>query len=302
MSREAETYWHRVAWYGMEIEVPGSWEVSRLGRRYFQLDDGDGPVFELKWWQPTEVAGPEVYLKKLARQWQKAWAITFEQQELPGSRHPNLPGFEAAAFVWQKAELRGQGVIVSCGTCGRVTLMQFYERQGSRCFAWKDRVLSSFRDHWQESFVPWAVYGIRLSVPECFELLDHQFQPGHYCLHFRCGREELLFSRWSPANVLLRDNDFQQWFVSILKDSRHIEKNDVKSLQFLSAPCLQWQHASAAGWLARLRTRIKKASLYRWVRVWHLLNKNQIIGVEGRSLQPLNLEFLDEMCRNYEVI
>ena len=40
-----------MAWNGISMRVPSQWEVSFLAKSYLQLDDGMGPVLELKWQQ-----------------------------------------------------------------------------------------------------------------------------------------------------------------------------------------------------------------------------------------------------------
>ena len=53
------------------------------------------------------------------------------------------------------------------------------------------------------------------------------------------------------------------------------------------------------GW-RRALSRLKLKSSFFWYRLWHLKEKNRLLGVRAESRRSLDFELLNHICANYE--
>ena len=294
--------WKPLAWNGVCLRVPPNWEVSSLAPRHLQVDDGEGPVLELKWRRLEGRFSHEVHLKRLARFSGPVARLTFEEKPLAEEWRQALHGFDVRGFAWQTSDIGGEGAIIFCPRCHTATLIQFYQRPGRDHMPLAVEILRSFRDHSENGLISWTLFGISAQIPERFQLVGRHFYPGHYELRFADRREELRLSRWSPADVLLREDDLRSWFTKVFKRVQPENLSSVRPLEFRGNPALEWRSRPAVGPAKRLWARVTGRKSHLWIRIWHLTNQNQIIGVEASSLQPIDEAFFQEICDNYEVV
>ncbi len=294
--------WKVLAWNGVSLRVPPQWEVNLLDSTYLQLDDGMGPVMEIKWRQLRGSFSHQAHLKKLAKLSAAESKLNFQQTPLPEKWRQALSNFEAQFFKWRGLKIGGEGAVIYCTSCQKATLVQFYHKSGRDDPSVPVGVLNSLRDHSEDGRVEWAVFGLRALIPERFDLLRHRFRPGHYLLVFRDGQERVYLSRWGPAGVLLEDGGLQSWFEKECQDFRWCSTLGLRQVDHGENPTLQAQSQRSDKFAARLWARVTGKLPHFWVRIWHLRLHNQIMGVGARGLRPLGEPWLEEICRNYAMV
>ena len=294
--------WKLLAWNGVSLRVPPHWEVNLLDRSYLQLDDGMGPVMEIKWQQLRGRFSHKAHLRKLANFSPIASNLDFQQRPLPEKWHRALRKFEAQSFEWHGAKISGEGAIIYCTTCRNAILIQFYQNTGRNDPLVPVGVLGSLRDHSEDGRVEWAVFGLRALIPERFDLLHHRFHPGHYQLVFKGRRQRLHLSRWGPAGVLLEDGDLLGWFEKRCEDFSWCSASSLKKIDYGENPAIQGQSRWSDSFARRLWGGVTRKLPHVWVRIWHLSAHNQILGVGTRGLRPVDEPLLEEICRSYEMV
>jgi hypothetical protein len=157
--------------------------------------------------------------------------------------------------------------------------------------------LDSFRDHRQDGQVLWSAYDIRAVVPETYQLKRHRFEAGKYELDFADGSQHICLHRWALASVLLAEQDLVQLAGTVAGFNKPEpvagSMNGCATAEWSRAPKMDWQR-----WLGRFK---HKASYY-WLGLWHLEEKNRILGVRAEGKKPLDTELLDRICAHYESI
>jgi hypothetical protein len=294
--------WKILAWNGVSLRVPHHWEVNLLDKSYLQLDDGMGPVMEMKWQQLRGRFSHRAHLRKLVKSSSVASNLSFHQRPLPEKWHQVLGNFETLSFEWHGTKIAGEGAIIYCNSCQKATLIQFYRKTSRDDPQVPVGVLSSLRDHSEDGRVEWAVFGLRALVPERFDLLEHRFHPGHYQLLFQARHERVHLRRWGPAGILLAGGDLRDWFQKNCKDSRWCNPSSFKKIDYGGNPAVQGQSQRSDSFAARLRARMTRKLPHCWIRIWHLRDHNQILSVEARGLRPVDAPLLEEICYNYEVV
>jgi hypothetical protein len=299
-SRNLES-WQTVAWNGISMRVPSQWEVSSLTKSYLQLDDGIGPVFELKWQQVRGVFSHQEHLKKLARHSRSVPELHFQQNFLPDEWRQALRHFETQYFEWQGGEINGKGVVLYCPASKQASLLQFYQQRGLKDSEVHLGVLDSFRDQCEQDMVRWSLFGLNALMPKSFELIRYRFEPGRYQLEFNGHQKRVELNRWGPADLLLKKSDLRHWFEKRCKELDWCRSADILESNYDGRPALYGKSRGSNSVPVRLWARISRKLPQVWLRIWHLSSRNQILGVVARGLKPLDDYLLEEICRNYDM-
>ncbi len=293
--------WKTVAWNGICMRVPSQWEVSSLAKSYLQLDDGMGPVLELKWQQVRGVFFHQDHLKKLARHSRSIPELNFQQTSLPEKWRQALRHFETQCFEWQSGEINGKGVVLYCPASQQASLLQFYQQRGLDGSEVHLGVLDSFRDQCEQDMVRWSLFGLNALMPNSFELVRYRFEPGHYQLEFKDRQERVDLKRWGPADLLLRKSDLRHWFEKRCKELDWCRLASIQEHNYHGRPALHGKSRGSDSLAVRLWARISRKLPNVWIRIWHLSSQNQILGVAARGLKSLDEYLLEEICRNYDM-
>jgi hypothetical protein len=289
--------WKETAWCGVRFKTPADWHLNQIGIRYLALEDEFGPAMEIKWAPVTGKFSKKAHLKRLASLQKKQVRKAIKPKPVSSEWGSVLTGFEASEFSWQTHAIHGRGLLLFCPTCRNATLIQFFRKQPGKDDPVATEVLNTFRDHRADGQVLWAAYDIRALVPETFQLKRYRFETGQYELDFANGSERVILHRWAPASVLLRKQDLVQFAktVAIFGKTEPVAGSingcDTAELSF--SPRTQWQKRLA---------RFKRKASYYWLGLWHLKEKNRILGVRAEGKQPLDTELLDRIFTHYESI
>jgi hypothetical protein len=292
-----EAAWTEVAWNGIRFRAPADWQLAQIGACHLVLEDETTPVMEVKWAKVKGNFSHRAHLKRLTSLQKKQVRKTFKAESIPADWESVLKNFEASGFSWQGDTTHGQGVILFCPGCRKATLVQFFQQKSIENIRVASQVLDSFRDHRQDGQVLWSAYDIRAIVPETYQLKRHRFEAGKYELDFADGSQHICLHRWALASVLLAEQDLVQLAGTVAGFNKPEpvagSMNGCATAEWSLVPKADWQR-----WLGRFK---HKASYY-WLGLWHLEEKNRILGVRAEGKKPLDTELLDRICAHYESI
>jgi hypothetical protein len=282
----------------VRFKTPADWQLSRIGIRYLALEDEFGPAMEIKWAPIQGKFSKKAHFKRLASLQKKRIRKSIEPKPLSSAWRSVLTDFEASEFSWQADAIHGRGLILFCPSCRNATLIQFFRRQTAKDDSVAAEVLNTFRDHRADGQVLWAAYDIRALVPEIFQLKRYRFEAGQYELDFAKGSEHIILQRWAPASVLLRKQDLVQ-FAKTVADFG--QKTEPVSGRMAGCETVEWSVSPAASW-QRWLSRFKGKASYCWLGLWHLEEKNRIMGVRAEGKKPIDTELVDAIFAHFESI
>ncbi len=287
--------WKQIAWNGIRFRAPGQWEIGQIGTRHLILEDESGPVMEVKWGPVKGTFSHRAHLKRLAAAQSGSGKRGFAEWFLPPPWEKALGRFEIRGFLWQTEKATGRGAIIFCRACRTATLIQFMGGNTANREKELLRVLKSFHDHQQDGLTRWSVFDVKARLPETMKLSRYRFEAGRYELGFDDGVQHIHLHRWAPAAAILGGRNLI-WFSRTIPDfaaapSRLSPDDDANSLEWKISPSGTWQ---------RMIRRLKVKSSYFWFRLWHLEDKNRILGVRADSKQPLDFQALNRICAGYE--
>lgn len=287
--------WKEIAWNGIAFSVPVQWEVAQIGIRHLIFEDHSGPAMEIKWGPIKGKFSHRTHLKRLMAQQPKHLTRSLKNWPPPRNWEKALSGFETNGFAWEDKNTGGRGVILYCPVCRKASLIQTFHQNSETAKQNLLKVIKSFRDHRDDGMVAWCLFDIRALLPQEFQLTLHRFEAGKFQNEFAFGRQKLILYRWGLASVLLAKHTLVE-FANMLPNVSHgypapQPGSDGSSVEWHAFPQSQWQ---------RSLSRINPKPSFKWLRLWHLAEKNRILGVAAEGNRPLDPEMLDNICSNYE--
>jgi hypothetical protein len=118
---------------------------------------------------------------------------------------------DSVGFQW-KADRLGQGRLAYCPSCDRVLIAQVVSPRDEDVSKIAQVVLSSMRDHRDDGWTSWALYGLEFAVPESYTIEKHTLMSGYLSLAFRSRARRLVVERWGLAGTLLADGNLADWY------------------------------------------------------------------------------------------
>lgn len=284
-----------IAWNGIGVCVPSSWEIGQIGARHLSFEDNSRPTMEIKWGAIKGKFSHRTHLKRLSALQSNALKNTVAEWLLPSAWKKVLSDFQVSGFSWQSQSTSGRGVILYCPTCRNATLIQFFQPKSAKAEKIPLEIFKTFRDHREDNQAIWCIFDIRAILPRNYKLQRHRFEAGRYELEFADGVQKLHLYRWAPAAVLLREQDLLQFSQTIENFSpRNATRgiiNGYRSVEWCHGPRYKWFR-----WMSRLR----RKPAYQWGRLWHVEEKNRILGIAMHGKRPLDVHMLNSMCAHYE--
>ena len=250
---------------------------------------------EVKWGPIKGKFSHSAHLKRLSALHRKTLQKTVTEWQLPFEWEIALSDYQVSGFTWQGQTTIGQGVILYCPSCRNATLIQFFQPKSIQTAKIPLEILKTFNDHREDDQVVWCAFDIRAIIPENYKLVNHRFEAGKYELRFADGVQKLNLYRWAPASVLLRQRDLHQ-FAETMPDFSSCNPT-AEIIQGCQA--VKWSQIPRFKWL-RWASRLKPKPSYQWWRLWHVEEKNRILGVKMHGKRPFDSYLLNRICTNYE--
>ncbi len=265
--------WQEIGWNGISLLVPGSWHPAVILESYLLFEEDYRPVFEIRWQQGRGRFPARRLLRKLERSLGEA---RIDPWQPPADWLAALSGCQVHGFRWRQAEAGGRGLLFHNPATGRSVLLRFHLDQAANaaCCA---RVVGSLYEQPPAGDRTWAVFDIRARLPARMRLAGQRFLPGSYAIDFR--QDHLLVSllRFKPAGELLRGR-------SLADFGDHLAQG--ATLVPGSAPdTATWQDGGSAA--RRLLRRLQRKKAYHQLILWHVPEKNVILGLRVKSNRPI---------------
>lgn len=275
-----------LAWNGLVLQVPAGWTPVVLDKGYLLVEDGLGPVMEVKW----QRQGGRVRLDKVLRKLAKGvrGADMFGDPAEGGGQGGGMPqawaesvagleghGVQALPIFWKardrgiadpsstriQASTRiqgGRGAVVRDGQSGAICLIQFYEHPGRTIAPVAASVLHGLRLVGNGQWVAWNIFGVRFQTPPWLQLREHDFRPGKYRIAFKAkawlGPAQLLLERVGPARAVLKGKALKDWAADwYARDLRGLAPVQAENRPRTGQTALHW--AGKTGTLVRRHSR-----------------------------------------------
>ncbi len=284
--------WQALAWQGITVRVPQDWNLGAIGggrdEGYLRIDSSEMPRVEVKWATSkgfVDVDGiVDKYLNDLQKKRKRGEPEIKVERDIDLVSKRRMRRKHLSCFGW-KAESQGYGAAWYCEQCERSMIVQVMAPAGEKAKELAAEVIGSIEDYPRGGWVTWAVYGMRMQVPEDFQLASQKLMAGLIEFSFEREGEEIVGARWGMANVALRHKSLEEWARAELADRHKGVKLEFEPTEFREHPALAVSGAQTNP-LVRARRFVMhcvRKSLPEFVRglVWHCEQENKLYYVGG---------------------
>lgn len=279
----------RLAWNGLSLMHPATWELAALGRERLQLARAGAMLLEVRWSRIIGRFSFDKHIRRLEKVHGRG-RCRFQTSESAGWRPAQ--GLEARSFTWGRSSDSGMGALFFHPASSTAILAQ-YAGPARQAFA----IFSSLRCHLADQGVPWFVYDLRAITPSNHELEEYSLQPGRYRLALRSGKQRIVLHRLAPADVLMAGRDLAAWsrdyFAEAIKRCRlMIEENE-------EIGAVTWRRPLSPAWTEQAAAKVLGKPVHCHIRAWRPPERNRILCVEAQGAQPLDEGMIAEVVNGY---
>ena len=250
---------------------------------------------EVKWGPVKGKFSHKAHLKRLAALHAKRVKGSLSEWFLPPHWQAALSKFETSGFLWQGEAAIGRGAILFCPVCRNAALIQFFRYNSAQREKVLSAVLKSYRDHRRDGRILWSIFDIRVTLPQRLKLHGYRFTAGNFELGFIDGKQKIYLHRWAPAAALLSGGDL----AGFTKTIPEFSEGAPQTLTINGCNAVEWRIMPESDWRRRI-SRLKVTPSFYWYRLWHIKEKNRILGIRSESKYPLDSQLLDQISTGYE--
>ncbi|MCP4672962.1 MAG: hypothetical protein GY857_16850 [Desulfobacula sp.] len=265
----------KIAWNAISFQVPSAWEIDSLDATHIIIGDDGTPELEIKWTDSPTQFTLEKYLKKFIVQSQRTLNININELPAPKSFFCPDQNFEFFFFSWTSASAKGNGTLIFCSLCKRLTMLRFFSDSTISLNSLKALILSSFSDHPAGDEIHWHVFGMQFSTPARFKLIEYSFKPGCYIINFKHKKTILTLFSWGPARFLLENKDLTEFAKIRLPQLQGFAKTG--TCRFGSY--LEWSYNHGLFKNAQIIPLINRYNYYSLFRISNNRQNNRILGI-----------------------
>jgi hypothetical protein len=285
-----------IEWNGIHLSVPSTWELGRIDTRHLFFDNHAGPAMEIKWDTVKGRFSHSSHIKKLAAQQKNCPGRSFKEWHLPAAWRKALSNFIIKGFSWRSESENGRGAILYCPVCNTALMFQIFNIANSMTADATLEMLKSLQDHRDDGQTAWTIFDIHALLPKTLKLDNFQFKPGRYELAFSDKFQTVKLFRWAPASEFLSHANLSRFTANTLE----FNHENLVTTSFLKHPAVEWRSNTPTGWYTWLY-RFKRKPAFHWLRVWHVVEKNRILGIRLDSKKPLDSDMMKHICVNYRL-
>ncbi len=264
-----------IAWNGISIKIPFSWEIDSLDPAHMLIGDEGQPKMEVKWSEAPKRFTIEKYLKKFISQSQRLLHIKIYELPTPNSFSHPMQTLKFFFFSWESKTSKGNGTLIFCSFCKRLSMVRFFSNVQISHNSLHSIILSSFSDHASSGQMRWEVFGLEFATPKSFELIDYSFKPGSYIIHLSYQKTTLKVFSWGPASFLISKISLSEFALERLPELTGFSEAKICH----RGNCLEWSYKHGRFKNADKLPFFQQFSLYTKFRICHDQQANRILGI-----------------------
>ncbi len=292
-----------IGWDGISFDIPSKFEVSGIDKRFLQLDNGEQPCIEIRWYEAGKTYKEKTYFRQLAKKIESSSGIKIESTVLPASWKKSLAKYDATAFYWQSDLSTGRGVMFYCKSASQVMLIQFINKCDDHTDNAAVMLFETLQFHQTKLETPWRIYDMFATMPSNFELETFEFKPGRFSISLSDKTETVSLYRFSPADVILKKESLGDFSQTLFKDDIDKLGLSIAELEYeTGATCMFGQEKKPSTATLALSKLSSKRRPYGQIEIRYTEESNRILAVMVSSRHPLPEDRAKSIFNHYEII
>ena len=278
-----------LAWNGLQISHPSTWEPRVTGLCHLIFEEDFQPRLQLRWQKnaKADVTNLELLATKLTG----SAGFIFQAEALPPEWRALREKFQLLTCS-QRATGAMAGGVLYCQEC--MTLIYFQVFPGrSESSSEVARSLTTLSCHGQQELM-WRIDDFSLVTPSSFILSDYTFAAGLTRLSFVSGNLRLQTCKLAPADIRLRQQTLGQILTALAgAKGLHLHPDRTgHSCEGSRTPSLPH----------RLLHMLRRDRPYIKAHIRHDEEKNRLLTVILSGNHPIPETLLQTLCNHHEIV
>jgi hypothetical protein len=292
-----------IAWDGISFYVPPEFEVSGIDKKFLQLDNGEQPCIELRWYDAGRTYKEKTYFRQLAKKIESASGLKIESTVLPSSWKKPLKEYNTTAFYWQSDLATGRGVMFYSKEAGKVMLVQFIGKNNEQIDNAAVTIFESLRFSNHEENQCWQIYDMKAILPGTMKIESFEFKPGRFNITLTDNTETVSLYRFSPADVILKDCTLGEFSKTLFADEIKKQSLSIAELEYgEGSTCMFGQEKGPSTAALAISKLSSKRRPYGQIEIRYTQESNRILAVVVKSRQPIPEDRAKNIFKQYEII
>jgi hypothetical protein len=278
-----------VAWNGVRLSPPVTWEPRVAGIRHLVFEEEFQPLLQIRWQREAKATADTLH--RIARDIAGPTGSVLSAKEAPALWHPLGEKFQLLVSAGG-GENGVTGGVCFCRKCR--TLLQFQVFSGTnRSRQEVGQCLATLSCHGEQDTL-WRIQDFSLATPRSFALIDYNFAAGLTRLSFADRDQRLQTCTLAPADIRLQGSSLADILHTLCGAGNLVMHQDEagESCEGVRTP----------GIAGRVLLRLRRAQPYIRARIRHDPARNRLLAVILSANRPIPPALLQSLCNNYEII
>ncbi|WP_320007957.1 hypothetical protein [Maridesulfovibrio sp.] len=292
-----------IAWDGISFSVPHKFEVSGIDKRFLQLDNGEYPCIELRWYDAGRTYKEKTYFRQLAKKIESSSGLKIESTVLPSSWKAPLKKYNTTAFYWQSDLATGRGVMFYCTKSSKVMLVQFIGKNDEEIDEAAVLIFDTLKFGNSSESKSWQIYDMKATLPGSMELESFEFKPGRFNITVADQTETIGLYRFSPADIILKEQTLGEFSRDLFIEEIRKLGLSIAELEYgKGSTCMFGQAKGPSAATLALSKISSKRRPYGQIEIRYTQESNRILAVMVKSRQELPEDRAKNIFKQYEII
>ena len=212
-----EIEWGRFGWHGIAFDVPDDWCPGKLEgdftNGYVRIEDETEVRAELRWETAKRRVAPasklvDNYIKQARKKTRRKDPSPTIDRDRGVKRLGHL---DHEAFTWRGA-YNAHSLLAVCPTTRRVVHLRVFFDDADALKPLTRRIFGSLKTGPKDGKAEWSAFGFGFVAGDSWRLETSGLRTGCLQFLFADGEDELEVTRFSLAEILLREATLEKWF------------------------------------------------------------------------------------------
>lgn len=278
-----------IAWSGLCLHVPTTWEVRVSGQRHLVFEKDFQPQLQIRW-EKLANHTPR-YLKKRLSKFANQMGSIIPEESFP-AEFDQLQKKFGLVTGFQDEHGMVKGGICFCPDCHTLVLFQVLSTE-SAILKRISLCLATLSCH-NHSDTLWRVQDFSLTLPVSFILKDYTFGAGLSRLSFCSSDLFLQTCILGPADTRLNQQPLVEIFLILagIPDLDLVIGEDNNSCEGYRSPTIAKQ----------ISFRLRREKPFISAKIWHDIVSNRLLTVILSSNRPIPMTTTNKICSQYEIV
>lgn len=279
-----------IAWNGVQLHIPITWEARVSGLRHLVFEKDFQPQLQIRWEKPAQ-QNPD-YLQKRSIHFAEQMGSIIPDKKLPPEFQQVKDIFGRITCYCNESGMLEGGILV-CTDHHTLILFQIFSIE-SKHLTEVDNCLSKLSCRNQtEPWMLWRIQDFSLTLSNSYILQDYTFGAGLTRLSFFKPELFLQICKLGPADSRLHDQSLEKILI-VLADTPDLElipDESGDSFEGYRTPTIPQQ----------VLLRLRRERPFIRAKIWHDAVNNRLLAVVLSSNRPIPPATLHEIYRQYAI-